>query len=104
MQVKVDSGFTAVHKCQLLTFTPGQVVKGDIASYLLGTGAAVTQLDVKPDEPAAPVDELDISGTIEQVLDWVGDNQDRALEASLAESEKEKPRPRLLGRLNEIMT
>lgn len=102
MQVKVDSGFTAVHKCQLLTFTPGQVVKGDIASYLLDTGAAVTQLE--PDEPAVPVDELDITGTIEQVLDWVGGNPDRALEASLAESEKEKPRSSLLGRLNEIMT
>lgn len=98
MQVKVDSGFTAVHKCQMLTFTPGQVVKGDIAVYLLGTGAAVTQID------SEPADDLDITGTIEQVLDWVGDNQDRALEASVAESEKDKPRPRLLARLNEIMT
>lgn len=102
MQVKVDSGFTAVHKCQMLTYTPGQVVKGDIAAYLLDTGAPVTQIDGEATEPAA--DELDITGTIEHILEWVGEDQERALAAHIAESEKEKPRPRLLSRLDEIMT
>jgi hypothetical protein len=54
----------------------------------------------REEEPAPDV--LDITGTAAQVLEWVGDDPDRARAAHEAESEKDKPRSTLLRKLEEI--
>lgn len=123
MQVKVDAPFTAVHKCQLLSFAAGESVRGDIAAYLLSTGAAVSPDDddaqrladgVPAEEaesaeagqstdPASDGGELDITGTIDQVLAWVGADSERALAAHAAEEARgDKARTTLLSKLAEI--
>jgi hypothetical protein len=45
MQVTVDETLTAILNCQMLTYEAGEVVGGDVAVYLLRTGAAVTPAD-----------------------------------------------------------
>lgn len=127
MRVTVDETLTAIHRCQLLTFQQGEQVRGDIAAYLLRSGAAVSPADdeahalLEPpvvDDSAESEDdstgddledgpeggELDISAsTIDQVLAWVGDNPERALTAHAAEEARgDKARTRLLAKLAEI--
>lgn len=100
MRVRATQAFAAVRDCQIIELTAGQEVDGDIAAYLLNTGAAVELLD---GDPVDIVDELHIDGKIEDVLAWVGDDTDRALAALEAEEAKgDKARPRLLAKLNEI--
>lgn len=121
MQVTADETFTAVHQCQMLTFERGTVIAGDIAAYLIRTGAAVTPGDADaqdvaaersaspeasepegPETPEPPTD-LDIAGTIDQVLAWVGDDPERALQAHTAEEGRgDKARSTLLTKLAEI--
>lgn len=45
---------------------------------------------------------LDINGTAAQVLDWVGDDEERARAAHEAETGRDKPRKTLLSKLEEI--
>jgi hypothetical protein len=126
MQVTADSAFTAVHKCQMLDVAKGAELSGDIAAYLLRTGAAVSPADDDAKQVAADIanpatgdasgevtgeaqtDELDITGTIDQVLAWVGDDPstrpDRALVALEAEQARlDKARTTLLAQLTEIV-
>lgn len=51
-------------------------------------------------QPAAG--DLDITGSIQQVLAWVDGDPDRATEAADAEAAKDKPRSTLLAKLSEI--
>lgn len=123
MQVTVDETLTAIHQCQLLTFQKDDTVSGDIAAYLLRTGAAVSPADddaqrladgvlaeeetleaaEQSGDSTREVTELDISGTIDQVLAWVGGNPDRALAAHAAEEARgDKARSSLLAKLTDI--
>jgi hypothetical protein len=123
MQVTVDETLTVIHKCQLLTFQKDETVRGDIAAYLLRTGAAVSPADddaqrladgvpaeeatpeaaVQPTESSSDGSELDITGTIDQVLAWVADDSERALAAHAAEEARgDKARTTLLSKLAEI--
>ena len=111
MRVTADETFTAVIKGgQMLDVTKGDVFKGDVATYLLDSGAPVTADEVEPvgevepdqDGPDEPFDVK--AATIDAVLAWVGDDAERALEAHTAEESKgDKARPRLLARLTEIV-
>lgn len=120
MQVTADETFTAVHRCQLISVEKGATIEGDIAAYLLRTGAAVTPADddaqrvaegeedetpetPELDEEPEVASDLDITGTIDQVLAWVGDSPEKALQAHQAEEERgDKARSTLLAKLAEI--
>ena len=43
------------------------------------------------------------SGTVPEILTWVGDDKDRAQKALDAETENEKPRKGLVSQLNDIL-
>lgn len=116
MRVTADESFTAViYGGQMLDITKGDVLKGDVANYLLGSGAPVTP-DESDEEPAEVEqedlaeeqsddlgEELNIDGKIDDVLAWVGDSKERATEARVAEEAKgDKARPRLLSKLAEL--
>lgn len=116
MRVTADESFTAViYGGQMLDITKGDVLKGDVANYLLDSGAPVTadETDEQTEElvtgsvapePVEETDELNIDGKIEDVLAWVGDDAERALEAHAAEEAKgDKARPRLLSKLAELV-
>lgn len=107
MRVVAAEDFRAYLGYQPHQFTKGQEIKGKTAVHLLRTGAPVEPADdearmvLGPSEPA--MDELDVDGTIETVMAWVGDDPERALEAHEAESEKDKPRSTLLSRLEDVI-
>lgn len=118
MRVTAQSSFTAVIQGgQMLDVKPGDEFTGDVGVYLLRSGADVvaadeeapateepsgTDEDEEPEDPEAS-EPLDISGKIEDVLAWVGDDPDRAAEARAAEEAKgDRARPRLLSKLAEL--
>lgn len=96
-----------------LALKKGQEISGPLAEMLaVGARRKVTVVDEPAVEEAAddpevvdePADKLNIDGKIEDVLAWVGDNPERALEAHAAEEAKgEKARPRLLSKLAELI-
>lgn len=116
MRVTADETFTAVITGgQMLDITKGDVFKGDVAAYLLDSGAPVTAVDAEPVEEVEPEQDgpdqgdgpepFDVkTATIDAVLAWVGDDAERAREAhTVEESKGDKARPRLLARLTEIV-
>jgi|SRR5262245_5653264 len=110
MRVRATAAFSAVRDCQIIDISPGDEMDGDLAVYLMATGAAVEPLNAPEPEAgdrqgtAPGVDEPPIDGKIEDVLAWVGDDTDRALVAHDAEEAKgDKARSTLLARLAEIV-
>jgi len=85
----------------------GQEVSGGLAEMLAAHTRKVSILDAAVDKGAEveePSDELNIDGKIEDVLAWVGDDQERALEAHSAEEAKgDKARSTLLSKLAELV-
>ncbi|MEV4246969.1 hypothetical protein AB0J63_26595 [Streptosporangium canum] len=102
MRIRARETIRAYWNYQIHELEEGQVVKGGLADYLAGD-PRVDVLDAPAPAPASS-NELDIDGTINEVLNWVGDDPVRAEQAREAESAKEKPRSTLLTRLNEILT
>lgn len=126
MQVTVDATCVVVYKCQLLTFQKGESARGDIAAYLVRSGAAVTPADddaqaladATPEDEAPVVEssdddavaeadaleDIDIAtSTIDQVLAWVGDNAEKALAAhAVEEARGDRARSTLLVKLSEL--
>ena len=116
MRVTADESFTAViYGGQMLNITKGDVLKGDVANYLLDSGAPVMAnesdeqaeelvTDSGATEEVEETDELNIDGKIEDVLAWVGADADRALEAHSAEEARgDKARSTLLAKLAELV-
>lgn len=56
MQVVATSDFTAVREHQTLKFREGDIITGDLAAYLLRTGAAVEERSDPPPEGEAATD------------------------------------------------
>jgi len=56
MKVTANSAFRAVHQCQILELAAGAPLDGDIAAYLMRTGADVSPAD---DEAETYADELE---------------------------------------------
>lgn len=91
----------------------GDVFNGDVALHLLRTKGPVEPDDdearaaLQPDRPAEPEavsgGSLDLEGTIPAVLEWVGDDKEKAAQAREAESARDKPRSTLIARLDEIL-
>ena len=114
MRVVVTEAFRAYLNMQPEAFVVGQKLKGSTAAYMLEVGAAVKPLDdeardhlaalaapdgtVVPDPPA----ELDIEASVAVVLSWVGEDQERAAVALVAERAKEKPRSGLVKSLEKL--
>lgn len=74
MQVIADEDFPAVRECQVVRFEKGEVITGDLARYLLETGAPVS----------------------EQVAD-VTAKRDAATTAEQGQGSTSAPRPRRAG-------
>jgi hypothetical protein len=119
MRVVVRDAFKAYINHQPEDFTPGQEIKGDTAVYLLRNRAAVDPCDgeaedlaqaladedqgdapeeTEPDDDQTPAS-LDITGSVPDVLAWVGDDPERAQEALAAEQAQDRPRSTLVKQL-----
>lgn len=121
MRVKVLEAASPYYNYGIVQLAEGEEVKGGLALFLLETGAQVEPLDddAKAWKPASETGvgdedsgetveddldpgELDIDATAADVLDWVGDDPDRAAEALAAEQAKDKPRSTLVKALEKV--
>jgi hypothetical protein len=125
MRVVATESFKTYYKMVCIDVEEGEGFDGEFADFLITGGAPVEPAGAdKSPEPAAPQrpedppagpesdsdpepdgepgDELDITGTAADVLEWVGDDPQRAAEARAAESAKDKPRSTLLTKLDAI--
>lgn len=120
MRVVARENFKTYFQMVCIDVSEGDELEGDFADFLVAGGAPVDPagaaetaappaddppadppLDDEPDDDE-PDDELDISGTANDVLEWVGDDPQRAAEARAAEAAKDKPRSTLLQKLDTI--
>lgn len=117
MRVRMLQPTTAYWNYEVRRFGEGEEFDGDLARHLAANAPAdsveVLESDPEPepdgddpggdaDEDGAPPAELDIDGTAQQVLAWVGDDPDRAEEALAAEQAKDKPRSTLVKQLEKL--
>lgn len=118
MRVVATEDFKTYFQMVCIDVAAGDELEGDFADFLVAGGAPVEPAGAaEASEPAAPPsndppadppsdndpdDELDISGTAADVLEWVGDDLHRAAEARAAEVAKDKPRSTLLQKLDAI--
>jgi hypothetical protein len=97
MSVTTTEKFSVYWNYQVWHLAKGETVSGGLADYLLETGSPVEEVAVGP---AVDLDGDGVpDGTAKQVLDWVGEDRDRAAMALGAELGQEKPRSTLIGAL-----
>ncbi|MCW2900235.1 MAG: hypothetical protein JWO67_2500 [Streptosporangiaceae bacterium] len=100
-----DSAIHVEGSYRVEDFKKGQEFDGELAGYLLRTGAPVEV--VEDDDPDGPGVDLDGDGVPEgsakQVLDWVGEDADKAKAALEAEQAKDKPRGGLVTSLTKLI-
>ena len=112
MRVKVLEAASPYYNYGIVRLGEGEEIKGGLALFLLETGAEVEPLDDdarawqsahvesgEADAEPTPAGELDIDATAADILEWVGDDPDRAAEALAAEQAKDKPRSTLVKAL-----
>lgn len=97
MRVRVREAHRLYWNYRLIDLAAGDEETGDLAAYLLSTGSPVDLVDDEPDSG-----ELDVDGTVADVLAWVGEDPQRAEQALAAESAKDKPRATLLAALAKL--
>jgi hypothetical protein len=116
MRVRVIEEFTAYWNYAVTTFHKGAELDGDQARHFADNAPAgsveVLEADPEPaptpepEAPAAPVqpggDEPPVDGTIDALMAWVGDSQERAARALEAEQAKDKPRSTVVKRLTAL--
>ena len=111
MRVVATEKFKTYFRMKMIRAEEGQEFAGDLAEHLLHGRCPVEQVGEPPtgeepgEEPGetGETGELDIGGTAEQVLAWVGDDPERANQANGAESAKDKPRSTLVAKLEQII-
>ncbi|MGI5161396.1 hypothetical protein [Microbispora sp. CA-102843] len=127
MRAVATEAFKAYYGMQPLDFDAGEEFVGDAAVHMLRTGAPVDPVDDEArqvltdmDMPPAPGDsfgedpaegpeggeqgdQFDPDGTVAEILAWVGDDSERAIEAYEAETAKANPRKTLVNRLEELI-
>lgn len=115
MRVKVLGDCQTYYNYGIVVLSEGDEVKGGLALFLLETGAEVEPIDDaarawRPTgteseelEGDSEDDELSENATAAEVLDWVGDDRDRAAEALEAEQAKDKPRSTLVKQLEKLL-
>lgn len=103
MRVRADEACKAYWNYGIVNIAEGEIVEGGLAQYLAETGAPVTVLE---DEPTAGADRppsLGVpDGTIDEIMEWVGDDPAKALRALEAETAG-KARTTLVGKLEKIL-
>ncbi|GCD37943.1 hypothetical protein OEIGOIKO_05753 [Streptomyces chrestomyceticus JCM 4735] len=126
MRVRARTALRPYYNYRLIDIAQGEEVAGGLAVHLLETGSdvepaddaaqdwappaeaiapgasAATEDDDGKSSGAAPDAELDIDGTADAVLAWVGDDPERAGDAIELETAKDKPRQTLLKKLGKI--
>jgi hypothetical protein len=121
MRVRADQKFRTYVNGTLLRASEGSVWEGAAARAMLATRCPVTVLEDDPaepeedpeattEEPTATAEETDESeeaegvpdGNVSDILEWVGDDKDRAREALDSERGKERPRASLVKQLTAI--
>ncbi|MFJ2676394.1 hypothetical protein [Streptomyces sp. NPDC087525] len=111
MRVKTREAFSPYYNYGIVPLAKGEEVSGGLALFLLETGSDVEPVDddAKAWRPAGHEEpetespgELDIEASAAAVLDWVGDDSERATEALAAEQARDKPRSTLVKALEKI--
>jgi hypothetical protein len=121
VRVVATKDFKAYINYQTLHIPKGQEVKGVTAAHLLATGSPVKRIDPEPEpvtedgdqehEPVtddggpgadSPSGELDIDATADEVMAWVDEDPDRAVQALEAEQARDKPRSTLVKKLEKL--
>lgn len=125
MRVRAREAMQVYYNYRLVGIAEGEEVSGGLALHLLETGSEVEPVDdgvkqwepqqAEPDEPEGDEEpesegedvepqsgELDIDGTADEVLDWVGRDPGRAEEALAQEQAKDKPRSTLVKKLEKV--
>lgn len=103
MRVRADEATQAYWNYGVVKIAKDEIVDGGLAQYLAETGAPVTVLD---DEPVAGADirtpDAVPDGSAEKVLEWVGDNPEKALRALESETAG-KARKGLMAALEKLL-
>ncbi|MFG2400768.1 hypothetical protein [Streptomyces lydicus] len=125
MRVRLTRDHRAAWNYQVVELKKDEEATGDLARYLLATGSPVSTVDDEAREaedemtqpasdghsPAADIgrplagslaDQPPVHGSAEDVLTWVGHDQERAARAIGAEEDQEEPREELLEQLLRI--
>ena len=123
MRVRMLKAVTAYWNYEVRTFQLDEEFDGDLARHLADnseTGSVeVLETDPEPEPEGGDVGEDDgdapepgeddvpdgpvpVDGTAVDVLDWVGDDPERAAEALAAEQAKDKPRSTLVKQLEKL--
>lgn len=123
MRVRVVKEFEAYWNYAITKFREGAELDGDLARHCVDNapkGAVeVTEADPEPvdrdlngtgdgaQDPAssdggAGGDEPPVDGTIDALMEWVGDDKERATRALEAEQGKDKPRSTVVKRLSSL--
>lgn len=100
--VKTTEKFSVYWNYQVWSLAKGETVAGGLADYLLETGSPVERLDAPAEAPVDPDAVPD--GTVQQVLDWVGEDQAKAVKALEVEQAAERPRSTLVDALQKLAT
>ena len=122
MRVRIKENFRVFHGHVPHDLTEGQEVTGSIAEMLLTRASGkVERVDVEavPDsdgpahrEPCVDGSvcgcehcppELDINASVAKILEWAGQDKDRAAEALDGENDKDKPRATLVKALTAVL-
>lgn len=108
MRVRVNENIKVFSGHKPVRLAAGQEVSGELAAMLLQRAApgTVSRLDEEPadggDGSSGPPASLAEASTAAEVLDWVGDDQERAAEALAVEEAAEKPRSTLVKQLKKL--
>lgn len=124
MRVRLTQDHRPYWNYQVVNLKGGEVVTGDLARYLLSTDGPVEAEDDEAREmqmaseagdelgqresdvgrplPGTRGDEPPVNGSADDILDWVGHDQERAARAIGAEEERDEPREDLLDRLRQL--
>ncbi|GFH34295.1 hypothetical protein [Streptomyces pacificus] len=107
MRVRVNENIKVFSGHKPVRLAAGQEVAGELAAMLLERAPRkVTRLDGEPENGSKSSDQppasLEDASTAAEVLDWVGDDPDRAAEALEAEEAADKPRSTLVKQLKKI--
>lgn len=124
MRIRALQPVKAYWNYQVHELAEGDVVKGGLAEHLaadprvevldgvpFSPGGAVSPPSPFPIGDSGPEAVIPVTtsppelpdGTVPEVLDWVGDDRERAAQARTAEAAKSSPRTTLLAKLDEIL-
>lgn len=106
MRVRFTENYTAHIEGQYRvdTFTAGQEFDGDFAQRLVDSGCPVEVLDEDPDGPGVDTDGDGVpEGSAKQVLEWVGDDKERAAMAlDIEQAKGDNARSTLVASLTKL--